>query len=134
MIFKRLHMGTVSFGEDSVNDITEYLYDAFALGILEDCFSPLASGLLRVVRLSSCRVFPQHGKRITPPRFFATESGHHKDKKTITTEAEASMLSDNASILRSTQMRVRDVVLAIALCHNVRVVSTRAYMRAYLAI
>ena len=49
------------------------------------------------------------------------DSGHYRDKKTVTSEAEASMLSDNAAILRSTQMRVRDVVLAIALCHNVRV-------------
>jgi phospholipid-translocating ATPase len=33
MVFKRLHMGTVSFGEDATNDITEHLWDAFHAGV-----------------------------------------------------------------------------------------------------
>ncbi|KNC69993.1 hypothetical protein SARC_17487, partial [Sphaeroforma arctica JP610] len=33
---------------------------------------------------------------------------------------EESMLSDNMAVMRSTKKRLRDLVTAIAVCHNVR--------------
>lgn len=92
MEMKKLHMGTMSYGFDSMDEVAHQLAVAFG-GSAEQ------------------------GPHLTldkPFHNFDISSGHNKSGSTVTGVQLA------ARGRRDMSARVRDVVLSLALCHNVR--------------
>eukprot|EP01134_Creolimax_fragrantissima_P003437 CFRG3437T1 len=100
MIFKKLHMGSVSFGEDSERDMQEHLFDAF----------------LTVEDEGQKQKPPSHSRTLSGLSVSATSGSV---MESLDVSRMESMLSDSMALQRSTKKRLRNLVTAIAVCHNV---------------
>jgi phospholipid-translocating ATPase len=92
MEMKKLHMGTMSYGSDSMDEVAHQLEVAF--GVSE----------------TQSKVFPLQ----KPTLHFLIFSSAHNRSSSLATGAQLATRGR-----RDMSSRVRDVVLSLALCHNV---------------
>ena len=106
MIFKRLHLGTVSYTSDTMDDIQSHLKSVF------NSAESAAGGGSANTSLNATQQQPQ-----PPPQ--QQQSAGSVSLSTSNTDTPAKRGTQGPKMRRTVVTRVLDAVKAIAICHNV---------------
>ena len=107
MIFKRLHLGTVSYTSDTMDEIQSHLKNVF-----NTAEGGPAGGN---VNINSNQQQPQQQQQQPPP----SGEGRAPSLSMSNTETPAKRGTQGPKMRRTVVTRVLDAVKAIAICHNV---------------
>lgn len=117
MVFKKLHLGRVAFGKDSLHEVQEHLVQSYQ------------SAQRRLRRSNSGAESPptsarknSSGSGSTAAVLAAASSSTQQQQQQPRSDELLAMPADPAAptkVRKTIHMRVRDAVMALALCHNV---------------